>query len=499
MKFKIIIIFAIFFTPIIAQAQNNARTLIRHLNEMFSTKQTETIKDDLSVDFSIAAYTRPSTDGMLKTILKRYACDSVQLKSESKTAEGIQLSIIPFSKGKAGIESAVYTDSDYRLRYIDVFDQLYGMNRYKKSVLIAKIPFEVQDGAIILTVRVNNNQRPLKLLFDTGADGMAITKALADSVGIKATRQQNTSVVGGNMQISVSEGNTIQLDTFLLKNQSFALFPEMHKGNDGIIGNSIAKNYITRVDFDKKELSLYNFGDYQYSDKGTSVPVKMPAGLFIIPGEVSVMPGQANTGEFVFDTGASYNLICFRPFVKKNKLLVSGFKPEYNGTTTSMGMSTPTYSGRAAAFSFSNMPKLTNFPITLMAGGGQSENWNPGFDGSIGIRTIGRYNFTINMQKKEIHFSPNHTLNFPNDFVLGSYLFGFDQNSKLKVLSQIAGEENPSLKIGQTIESINAIPGEILLKDAKKMMQILSLASGSVAKIGYTLNGSLQTTSITKK
>jgi len=499
MKFKILTIVGLFFCPIIAQAQNNAQALISHLNVLFRTKSAETIKDDLSVGFSIAAYTRPSAEGMLKTILQRYACDSVQLKNEIKTADGIQLTIMPFNKGKAGKESGVYVDSDYKLRYIDIFDQLYGMNRYKKSLLVAKIPFEVQDGSIILTVKVNNSQRPLKLLFDTGADGMAITKSLADSVGIKATRQQGTSVVGGNMQISVSEGNTIQLDTFVLKNQRFALFPEMHKGSDDIIGNSIAKNYITKVDFDKKELYLYNFGDYQYNDQGTSVPVSLPAGLFIIPGEVSVMPGQANAGEFVFDTGASYNLICFRPFVKKNKLLVSGFKPEYNGTTTSMGMSTPTYSGKAAAFSFANMPKLTNFPVTLMAGGGQSENWNPGFDGSIGIRTIGRYNFTINMQKKEIHFVPNHTLNFPNDFVLGAYLFGFDQDGKLKLLSIVAPVEGETIKAGQVIEDIDGVATSVLLKDSKKMLLVLEAPSGKTFKISYTVNGEKQNISITKK
>jgi hypothetical protein len=498
MKFRIILFFGLLVSSLNVQAQN-AKEVIKSMNKMFAQKSTDGIMENLSTNFSIAAYTRPSTDRMLKTILERYACDSLQLKSEAKQNGSIQLTIIPFNKGKAGALSFVYTDTQYKLLYADIFDQLYGMNRYKKSLLIAKIPFEVQDGSIILTVKVNNSQRPLKLLFDTGADGMAITKALADSVGIKATRQQNTSVVGGNMQISVSEGNTIQLDTFVLKNQSFALFPEMHKGSDGIIGNSIAKNYITKVDFDKKELSLYNFGDYEYDDKGTSVPVSVPAGLFIIPGEVSIMPGQENAGEFVFDTGASYNLICFRPFVKKNKLLVSGFKPEYNGTTTSMGMSTPTYSGSAAAFSFSSMPKLSNFPVTLMAGGGQSESWNPGFDGSIGIRTIGRYNFTINLQKKEIHFVPNHTLNFPNDFVLGAYLFGFDQDGKLKLLSIVAPVESETIKVGQAIESIDGIAASVLLKDSKRMLAILAAPSGKTFKISYTTNGEKQNISVTKK
>ena len=498
MKIKAILFLSVLGSALNVQAQN-AKTIIESMNKMFAQKSIDPIMENLSSNFSIAAYSRPSTDNMLKAILERYACDSLQLKNEVKQNENVQLTVIPFNKAKAGKESTIYTDAQYKILYTDIFDQLYGMNRYKKSVLIAKIPFEVKDGAIILTVKVNNSQRPLKLLFDTGADGMAITKALADSVGIKASRQQNTSVVGGNMQISVSEGNTIQLDTFKLKNQSFAIFPEMHKGSDGIIGNSIAKNYITKVDFDKKELSLYNFGYYEYQDQGKSVPVTVPAGLFIIPGEVSIMPGQEHAGEFVFDTGAAYNLICFRPFVKKNKLLVSGFKPEYNGTTTSMGISTPTYSGRAAAFSFSNMPKLTNFPVTLMAGGGQSENWNPDFDGSIGIRTIERYNFTINLQKKEIHFVPNHTLNFPSDFVLGAYLFGFDQDGKLKLLSVVAPVESETIKAGQIIESIDGIAAPVLLKDSKKMLTILSAPAGKIFKIAYTVNGEKQNISITKK
>ncbi|WP_343522713.1 retropepsin-like aspartic protease [Pedobacter sp.] len=498
MKIKTILFLGFLVWSVQLRAQQ-ANTLIESMNLMFAQKAVDPVEAKLSSSFSIAAYTRPSADRLLKTILERYPCDSIQLKNETKAAGMMRLTIVPFSKGKAGKESSIYTDTSYKLLYADIFDQLYGMNRYKKSVLVAKVPFEVENGSIILTVKVNTCERPLKLLFDTGADGMAITKALADSVGIKASRQQNTSVVGGNMNIAVSEGNTIRLGTFVLKNQSFAIFPEMHKGSDGIIGNSIAKNYITKVDFDKKELSLYTFGDYTYQDEGISVPVTVPAGLFIIPGEVTVVPGQANTGEFVFDTGASYNLICFRPFVKKYKLLVSGFKPEYNGTTTSMGMSTPTYSGRAASFSFASMPRLTDFPVTLMAGGGQSENWNPGFDGSIGIRTIGRYNFTINMQQKEIHFVPNHTFNFPHDFVLGTYLLGFDPDGKLKLLSIVGPVESEILQAGQIIESIDGVAAATLLKDSKKMLSVLSAPAGKIFKITYTADGAKQHISVTKK
>lgn len=283
------------------------------------------------------------------------------------------------------------------------------MSFAQQSKELAIIPFEDHNGTIILTVKLNDFPRPLKLLFDTGADGMALSKSLADSVGLKVSRTQNASVVGGTMEISVSQGNTVHLGNFDFKNQSIAIFKEMHRETDGIIGNTLAKNYITKVDYDKKEIRLYSFGDYTYEKGGTSVPFTIPSGVFILPGTLSITADQPHAGSFVFDTGASYSLICFRPFVKQNKLLVSGFQSESHGSTTSMGMTTPTFSGKAQSFSFAGMPAVKNMLVTLMAGGGQSESWNPGFDGSIGVKLISRYNFTINMAKKEIYFNPNQS------------------------------------------------------------------------------------------
>lgn len=283
--------------------------------------------------------------------------------------------------------------------------QSYSYAQQGKAV--ARIPFESQNGTIILKVKINEFTRPLRLLFDTGADGMAVGQPLADSIGLKVARTQKASVVGGTMDISVSTGNTIHMDAFDFKNQSIAIFKEMHKeGTDGIIGNTLARHYIVKVDYDRKEMLLYNFGEFEEKG-GTAIPFTMPAGLFIIPGTLSITADQPHTGNFVFDTGAAYNLICFRPFVKQHKLLVSGFKADSHGSTTSMGMSTPTFAGNAAAFSFAELTPVKNMSVTLMAGGGQSESWNPGFDGSIGVGLISKYNFSINMQKKEIYVIPN--------------------------------------------------------------------------------------------
>jgi hypothetical protein len=495
MKFKAITI--IFLLTALAQTKaQDGKQLAQNLQQALLQKSITPLEAKLAENFSIGAYTNNAAKRLLQGLTEKYPCDSIVYIKESTIKNLNKVDIKVYRTGNTALSSAIYADLTGKILYIDLFDQLYGMNRYKESKLRAKIPFEVIDNAIVLTLRLNNNTRPLKFLFDTGADGMAISEALADTLGLKSNRKQNVSVVGGSMQISISEKNDVHLDTFVLKNQTIALFKDLHKGTDGLIGNVMTKQYITKVDFDKKELSLYDFGTYTYETAGTSIPITTPEGLFIIPGTVEVTPDKANVGEFVFDTGAAYNLICFRPFVKQNKLLVSGFKAEYHGSTTSMGMSTPTYSGRAKSFSFAQMPKISNLPITLMAGGGQSESWNPGFDGSIGIRLISRYNFTINLQEKEIHLSPNQNFNKPFDFVLGGYLLDFNDKNELVVERMVTVAENQLLATGTIITSINEITTSTLLKDNKKLQQLQNSPLGTSFNITYLQNGKKLTTTI---
>ena len=385
-----------------------------------------------------------------------------------------------------------------KINYIYFLCLLFGISfQATAQTPVATIPFEAHDKSIVLLVKLNDNPRTLRLLFDTGADGMAVSQALADTLGLKATRQQNTSVVGGSMQISISQGNEVHLGSFTLKNQSIAFLKEMSRDLDGIIGNTMTRQYITKIDFDKKVLQLFNFENYQYEKEGATIPV-LSTGVFIIPGDVTVSGGKVNRGEFVFDTGAAYNLICFRPFVRKNRLLVSGFTPEYQASTTSMGVTSPTFNGKAESFSFANMPPILNMPITLMAGGGQNENWNPGFDGSIGMRIIYRYNFTINYQKKEIHLTPNQHYNNPLDFVISGYSFGYNLNGELAMENLVRPRPDLLIPVGAVIKSINGISGAVLKKNKKTLESLIALPKGSTYTIEYSHAGKINKEIITR-
>lgn len=470
--------------------KSQVKAISERLGIMLKLHQADTLKSLLSRGFSVGAYSLPSAMNCLNSIASRLDYDGVQVKQDGPGDGGKLLRIRFSKKGKKDLSGRIALDDSGKIVYIDVFDKLYGMDRNAHSSLVAEVPFETdKNGSVILSVKLNNSDRVLKLLFDTGADGMALSKELADSLGIKTDVKRSTSVVGGHMDIEISRNNTVHLGALSLPHQSIAVFKKVDS-YDGIIGNSIVKSYITEVNYDRQAMLFYRFGDFDLNShlqhKGQLVDVTLPEGLIIIPGSLSVTKGKPYKGDFVFDLGAAYSLICFRPFVRHNRLLVDGFKPAYAGSTTSLGRTTPTFTGSAESFHFGSMPEIKGLSVTLMSGGGQSESWNPGFDGSIGSRLISKYNFIIDMQAKKIGFTPNKSLDYPKDFIHAGMLLGFAPDGQL-YLRQYTGQLPPDggLKEGALILSINGIAADRLCSDPGILQQLLEGTTERKWRIQY--------------
>ncbi len=419
MKIKqVFFLVVLFCVPFFASGQQalmpEIKKNIAGFEKAIQQKDTSLLKGFVSDDFSVSTTTWPASGQLLTLVFGRsdefefvrLAKDKVAPISSKK----YKVDVLIKEKGKEPIKSYVACDSEGKILYVDYIDQMFGRFRNRESRLRAKLPIEVQEeGSIIVDLKINDNTRTLRFLFDSGADGMAISKSLADSLGLKEGRTQSTSVVGGNMKIVVSTGNTVWLDTLKLADQNIAIFEKMRKGIDGIIGLGLAKSFITKVDFDQKALLLYDFGQYDYEKEGETLPIRVPAGIALLPASLDLVGKGYVDGNFAFDTGAAYNLIAFNPFVRKNRLLVSGFKPESQGSTTSLGHTSVVFHGKCEDFRLSHI-HAKNMPVTLQASAA-TPGWDPGADGSIGIKLISRYNFTINLLDKEIHLTPNKRAN----------------------------------------------------------------------------------------
>jgi hypothetical protein len=410
-------------------AQEEQETTVRGLSDAYAKQDLVAAKDYLSPDFAVGIYDRKHEGFLWKTFPARFACDSMvyigALGADKAT-------VLLYPSGKESQRTTFTFDNKGLVKHIAAFDRMYGVDREAPSRLVTTVPFEEKNGSIILKCRINDNSRELRLLFDTGADGMAVSTALGEELGLKVTRNNSASVVGGNVQIQVSDNNTVHIGDFVFPGQGIALFPNYSKDTDGIIGNTLLKQYIVKVDYDQKLLSLYTMGRYDFGTAGTTLPLEMGSNLHL-PISLTMNGGKSYEGQLYFDTGASYNLILFRPFVLKNRLLVDGFKSLGSASTVSMGMSTPTFVGMGESMHIGEQLHTDSFLLSLMGGSAQNQDWQPDADGSLGVGIIGRYNFTVDLLNKRIHFEPNSRYGTPLDFVLADHVFHFDLGRTLFV------------------------------------------------------------------
>jgi len=385
---------------------------VRSFSEAVQAKDTSLFKSLVSSNFAVATGTWPSSRDYLQTIFVRDAIDSITLATDIIVVrKGLfkqEVEALVHLSGKEPVNTKITFDGrDGTIVYVDYFDSRYGLFRDRPARLMAALPIEQdeENSAIIVYLKLNNYDKPLRFLFDSGADGMALSSELAAKAGVKASTSQNATVVGGNAQIVVSSGNTVHLDSLQLHNQNIAIFEKVRNNIDGLIGLNLAKNFIVNVNFDEKKMYLYSFGTYEYEAAGETESITVPRGIIIIPGYLNLTGEVSVNGNFIFDTGAEYHFMGFSHFVRENRLLLSGFKPENQSATTSMGITTPVYEGKAFEFGFGKSIKQTGMPVSLQASSGNS-NWRPPADASVGVKLISNYNFTINLLEKEIHFSP---------------------------------------------------------------------------------------------
>ena len=97
---------------------------------------------------------------------------------------------------------------------------------------------------------------------------------------------------------------------------------KLEKDFDGIVGYSLVKNYITKIDYDNKKMLLYN----KIADLDTTgykaIPFEFKNGITIPQFDIAITlnNGESYTGKILFDSGASLSLLINTPFSQKNNL-----------------------------------------------------------------------------------------------------------------------------------------------------------------------------------
>ena len=453
-------------------AQNDIRKSIKTFEKGFQNKSYQEMKDLLAPQFTVGVGDSSSSEFYLNGIFKAFpALDSIQVgKSVAIKNETFVLVDFCFN-GKEKKPSQIVFNSENKILYVTFLDGLYKVDRHAQVKQVASIPFEIIENGIAIKIKLNKADREFLMLFDTGADGMALNPDSAYKAGVVVTKSKSASVVGGSQQVQYSADNTIYIGDQVLKNQGLVIFPK-HGVYDGLFGANLLRNFITSVNFDTMTIDLYNFGNFTYWGKAKPLVFDYKSGLPVVKMNLTFEDKKTVEGSFTFDTGAGYDLIAYGPFNHKNNLEAS-LKTEYTSVNYSLGKQTKIVGGAIpnVAINGNNFPNIT---IALQEYDEANKNWAFA-DGSLGIDLIRRFNFTINLLDKTVYLEPNKSFKKASSIYLAGLILDFDENQNLLV-KRIIDQENEDLKkvkVGAKVTQINDFEAKDLLnsENLKKLKE----------------------------
>ncbi|MFV0555287.1 MAG: aspartyl protease family protein [Mangrovibacterium sp.] len=424
------------------------------------------VKEITSPSFRAGIYQQPHAADMFRSFIDFVQMPDSMYWGDLQQEDGESFRMVNYVFGEKEMSSKVYFAPDGKLLFSDWIDQRgMGMNRKQESHFVAAVPFYLDGSKIIIPATLNKSARPLRMLFDTGADGMALVKSLQEDCEVKITKSHTANVPGGQMQVNMSEGNTLVLDSLEIPNQNLVLFENIGEGIDGIIGGSnLFRNFITEVDFENHLIKLYRIGDFEAPSEYQATPMSYASGVPTVPLHMH-KDGKHFECDFIFDTGAGYSAILFGSGMKQleNDSIYKTITPQYASFNKSLGGSAKIYIGQTDSLVFANM----NFPNASLA----MEPYNPNNHarhevlGSIGIKSLSRMNWIVDLVSYQIYTTPNSYTTLPMDFIFEGYLLGYE-GKQLKVLRPVSKETNENLKVGDEILKLGKYKAEEL-DDAK--------------------------------
>ncbi|SDY81399.1 Aspartyl protease [Flavobacterium aquidurense] len=435
--------FLMLFIAFLANAQkSDIPQLVKAFEQSFQKKDYNSLKDLLAPQFNVGAGDSSSNEFYLTSIFNAFpVLDSLQIGKSAVVKNETRVSVDFYFKGQEKKASEIVFNPENKILYVTFFDRLYRVDRNAAVQKLASIPFEIIENGIAIKIKLNKSEREFLMLFDTGADGMALNPDSAYKAGVVVTKSKTASVVGGSKQVQYSADNTIYIGNQILKNQGLVIFPKSGV-YDGIFGANLLRNYITKVNFDTKTIDLYNFGNYVYDGKVKPLVFDYKTGLPVVKLSLTLEDKKTVEGNFTFDTGAGYNLIAFGPFNHNNNLQQS-VTPEFTSTNFSLGHQTQIIGGEIPKISIAGND-FSNITIAVQEYQEENKNWASA-DGSLGFELIRRFNFTIDLLHKTVYLEPNKSFKRPSSFYLSGLDLDFDEENNL-IIKKIMNTENEDLK-----------------------------------------------------
>ena len=327
---------------------------------------------------------------------------------------------------------------------------------------VAQFPFELNGNMTFLAVRANGS-KPLSFGLDTGAFASVINTSVARQLGLK-TGSQGVGIGAGGRVTSVNLPDiTLDIGGALLKDLDLSAMDLVSIENslgrtmDGILGYELFRRYVVEIDYESKEITLYEPADFVYVGRGESLPLNFYHRHPYVRAKVALPGIEPVEGEFVIDLGSNFPVILLPSFVEHNNLKAS-LPPTITTFGRGVGGEIRMPLGRASALQLGGL-KIER-PVTAFPSEGTFGE--QGKAGNIGSAVLRRFKVIFDYSRSQMILEPNKHFSDPFEHDMSGLSLvtespAFNVVRVNRVLAQSPGTE-AGIKQGDEIVSVSGRP-----------------------------------------
>lgn len=198
------------------------------------------------------------------------------------------------------------------------------------------IPFELINNQIYLKIRFEDSP-PLTFIVDTGASINVLSLKLAKKFGLGLQPFGKMGGIGANLPDAffATDKYTLSFPRAILTDQIFLAtsldlptecsegVAEPLKTFDGVLGKGFFDSFVVKIDYNKKQIDLYDPRTFKYRGKGKRIPLELDNGMTIIRAKIKNDKNKTTIARLIVDTGAGGEslLTLNRQFAADNRTL----------------------------------------------------------------------------------------------------------------------------------------------------------------------------------
>ncbi len=365
----------------------------------------------------------------------------------------------------------------------------------KKSVTI---PFELYNNLIIIPLTFNHSLT-LKFILDTGVQNAILTEKVFGDL-LQFEYQRKISISGPGIKDSVdayiSNGVTLSIpggveadnrSVLVLEEDYLNLKNQIGEEVYGIIGHEIFSMFVTRIDYDNKEIKLYDPNYFKPRKKKYRVPITITKTKPYITSYINY--GDCSDSiHLMIDTGASHALL-LDP--EADTSIVVPEKTIFTNLGKGLGGDINGVLGRIPQFNighYSFEKVLASFPES----GVYNKNIKRGSrSGTIGGELLARLNPTFDYINGYMYVqkSKNFRIPFKHD-MSGIFMEAKGPNLEWVVITDVK-DDSPASRAGlQRNDIISKVNGQYVDEiGMSKLSQLLRSKPGRKIKFKVVRNG----------